>query len=39
MKKLHTAHPERFTRQPAVKAPMAQVGINHQISDDRLQTG
>lgn len=39
MSQLHSAHPERFTSHPVVRAPMAQVGINHQISGDRLQTG
>lgn len=37
--RLHAEHPERFTKHPTVRTPMAQVGINHQISDDRLQTG
>jgi putative transposase len=36
---LHAAHPERFTRPPDLKAPLAQVAINHQTSTDRLQTG
>lgn len=37
--RLHTEHPERFTKHPTARAPMAQVGINHRISSDRLQTG
>lgn len=37
--RLHAEHPERFTKHPTARAPMAQVGINHQISDNRLQTG
>jgi len=39
MARLHAQHPERFTRAPVIKTPMAQVAINHKISDDRLQTG
>lgn len=39
MTALHDAHPERFTTPPVIKTPMAQVAINHEISDDRLQTG
>lgn len=39
MTALHAAHPERFTKPPVIKAPMAQVAINHEISNDRLQTG
>ncbi|NYF97697.1 DDE-type integrase/transposase/recombinase [Janibacter cremeus] len=39
MAALHTAHPERFTKPPVIKTPMAHVAINHEISDDRLQTG
>ncbi|PRZ28616.1 integrase-like protein [Antricoccus suffuscus] len=39
MNKLYTAHPERFTHPPVVKSPLASVGINHPITDERLQTG
>lgn len=39
MTRLHAEHPERFTRPPVLKTPMAQVAINHEISDERLQTG
>jgi transposase InsO family protein len=39
MTALHAAHPERFTRPPDVKTPLAQVAINHETSTDRLQTG
>lgn len=39
MTRLHAEHPERFTRPPVIKTPMAQVAINHEISNDRLQTG
>lgn len=39
MEQLHAAHPERFTKPPVVRAPMAQVAINHPITDERLQTG
>lgn len=39
MTALHDAHPERFTKPPVVKTPMANVAINHEINDDRLQTG
>jgi putative transposase len=39
MTKLHAAHPERFTRPPAIKTPLAQVAINHKTTTDRLQTG
>jgi transposase InsO family protein len=39
MTRLHTEHPERFTKPPTIRTPMAQVAINHQISPDRLQTG
>lgn len=36
---LHAAHPDRFHHRPALKTPMAQVAINHQIDNNRLQTG
>ncbi len=39
MARLHAAHPERFTKLPVIKTPMAQVAINHKISTGRLQTG
>lgn len=39
MARLHAEHPERFTAPPVIKTPMAQVAINHEISNDRLQTG
>lgn len=39
MTALHAAHPERFTKPPVIKTPMAHVAINHEISTDRLQTG
>ena len=39
MAALHAANPERFTKPPVVKTPMAQVAINQEISTDRLQTG
>lgn len=39
MAALHAAHPERFSKPPQIKTPMAHVAINHEISNDRLQTG
>lgn len=39
MNRLYAKHPERFTQPPVIKTPMAQVAINHKITDDRLQTG
>jgi len=39
MARLHAEHPERFAKPPVIKTPMAQVAINHEISNDRLQTG
>jgi transposase InsO family protein len=39
MEQLYATHPERFTRPPLIRAPMAQVAINHPTTDERLQTG
>lgn len=39
MEQLYAIHPERFTRPPTVRTPMAQVAINHPTTDERLQTG
>ena len=39
MARLHAEHPERFTKPSTIKAPMAKVAINQEISTDRLQTG
>lgn len=39
MAELHAQHPERFTKPPVIHTPLAQVAINHEISNDRLQTG
>lgn len=39
MDRLYAETPERFRSRPVLKTPMAQVAINHPITDDRLQTG
>lgn len=39
MSQLYAEHPERFTRPPRIRTPMAQVAINHPTTDERLQTG
>lgn len=39
MHRLYTEHPERFTRPPTIRTPMAQTAINHPTTDERLQTG
>ena len=39
MARLHAEHAERFTKPSTIKAPMAKVAINQEISTDRLQTG
>lgn len=39
MDRLYAEHPERFTRPPKIRTPMAQVAINHPTTDERLQTG
>jgi len=39
MDRLYAEHPERFQTRPVIKTPMAQVAINHPITDARLQTG
>lgn len=39
MEQLYATHPERFTRPPTIRTPMAQVAINHPTTDERLQTG
>lgn len=39
MARLYVAHPERFTRPPTIRTPMAHVAINHPTTDERLQTG
>lgn len=36
---LHRRHPDRFATRPLVKAPMANVTINHPKTHDRLHTG
>lgn len=38
METLYARHPERFTAPPTIHTPMAQVAINHKITDERLQT-
>ena len=39
MDRLYAEHPDRFRSRPVVKTPLAEVAINHPITDDRLQTG
>ena len=39
MQHLYATHPERFTRPPSIRTPMAQVALNHPTTDERLQTG
>jgi transposase InsO family protein len=39
MDRIYAEHPQRFRSRPVIKTPMAQVAINHPITDDRLQTG
>lgn len=39
MGQLYATHPKRFTQPPVIRAPMAQVAINHPTTDERLQTG
>lgn len=39
MDRLYAEHPERFRSRPVIKTPMAQVAINHPITNGRLQIG